>query len=122
MVRPVPCRRRTERGVQPHAEPFGFQFERRSLFQARDTYLKLSPLLYADTIKEPLLIIHGERDNNPATVPLQSEKLFEAIRGTGGTVRLVMLPFEPHGYFARESIEHTIWETLTWFDRHVQTC
>lgn len=100
--------------------PFGFQFERRSLFQARDTYLKLSPLLYADTIKEPLLIIHGERDNNPATVPLQSEKLYEAIRGAGGTVRLVMLPFEPHHYFSRESVEHALWETLTWFDRHVK--
>lgn len=100
--------------------PFGFQFERRSLFQARETYLKLSPLLYADQIKEPLLIIHGERDNWPATVPLQSEKLYEAIRGAGGTVRLVMLPFELHHYLSRESVEHTLWETLTWFDRHVK--
>ncbi|HEX7153191.1 MAG TPA: prolyl oligopeptidase family serine peptidase [Thermoanaerobaculia bacterium] len=100
--------------------PFGFQYERRSLYQARDTYLKLSPLLYADAIKEPLLIIHGERDNNPGTVPMQSEKLFEAVRGAGGTVRLVMLPYEPHGYLARESVEHTLWETLTWFDRHVK--
>jgi dipeptidyl aminopeptidase/acylaminoacyl peptidase len=100
--------------------PFGFQNERRTLFQARDTYLKMSPLLYADKINEPLLLIHGERDINPATVPLQSEKLFEAVRETGGTTRLVMLPFEAHGYFARESVEQVLWETLTWFDRHVK--
>ena len=100
--------------------PFGFQNERRTLYQAPDTYLKLSPLLHADRIKSPLLIIHGERDNNPGTVPLQSEKLFEAIRGTGGTTRLVMLPLEAHGYLARESIEHTLYETLTWFDRYVK--
>jgi dipeptidyl aminopeptidase/acylaminoacyl peptidase len=100
--------------------PFGFQFERRTLYQAPDTYLKLSPLLHADRIKTPLLLIHGERDNNPGTVPLQSEKLFEAIRGTGGTARLVMLPMEPHVYLARESVEQTLYETLTWFDRYVK--
>ncbi|MEA2570262.1 MAG: hypothetical protein QOI24_2263 [Acidobacteriota bacterium] len=100
--------------------PFGFQNERRTLYKAPDTYLKLSPLVHADRIKTPLLIIHGERDNNPGTVPLQSEKLFEAVRGVGGTVRLVMLPLEAHGYFARESVEHTLYETLTWFDRYVK--
>jgi dipeptidyl aminopeptidase/acylaminoacyl peptidase len=100
--------------------PFGFQFERRTLYQAPDTYLKLSPLIHADRIKTPLLLIHGERDNNPGTVPLQSEKLYEAVRGTGGTVRLVMLPLEIHGYVARESVEHALYETLTWFDRYVK--
>ncbi|MCU1230172.1 MAG: hypothetical protein JWO97_3056 [Acidobacteria bacterium] len=100
--------------------PFGFQNERRTLYKASDTYLKLSPLLHADRIKTPLLIIHGERDNNPGTVPLQSEKLFEAVRGVGGTVRLVMLPLESHGYLARESVEHTLYEALAWFDRYVK--
>jgi dipeptidyl aminopeptidase/acylaminoacyl peptidase len=90
------------------------------LYQARDTYLKLSPLLHADRIKAPLLIIHAERDNNPGTVPLQSEKLFEAIRGTGGTARLVMLPLDSHHYLTRESVEHTLHEMLNWFDRHVK--
>jgi dipeptidyl aminopeptidase/acylaminoacyl peptidase len=100
--------------------PFGFQFERRTLYQARHTYLELSPLLYADKIDEPLLIMHGERDNNPATEPLQSQKMYEAVRGAGGTVRLVMLPFELHGYVARESVRHALWETLRWFDMHVK--
>ncbi|MEA2240216.1 MAG: hypothetical protein QOC81_4940 [Thermoanaerobaculia bacterium] len=100
--------------------PFGFQYERRTLYQAPDTYMKLSPLIHADKIKTPLLLIHGERDNNPGTVPLQSEKLFEAIRGVGGTARLVMLPLEPHGYLTRESVEHTLYETLTWFDKYVK--
>jgi dipeptidyl aminopeptidase/acylaminoacyl peptidase len=100
--------------------PFGFQNERRTLYKATDTYLKLSPLLHADKIDEPLLIIHGELDANPGTVPLQSEKLFEAIRGVGGTTRLVMLPFESHGYLARESNQHVVFEMVTWFDRYVK--
>jgi dipeptidyl aminopeptidase/acylaminoacyl peptidase len=100
--------------------PFGFQNERRTLYQARESYLKLSPLLHADQIKEPLLLVHGEIDANPGTVTLQSQKLFEAIRGVGGTARLVVLPFESHGYLARESNEHVIQEMITWFDRFVK--
>jgi dipeptidyl aminopeptidase/acylaminoacyl peptidase len=100
--------------------PFGFQNERRTYWQARDTYVKLSPVLQADKINEPLLLIHGEIDQNPGTVPMQSEKLYEAARGVGGTVRLVMLPHESHGYAARESIEHVLHEMLSWFDKHVK--
>ncbi len=100
--------------------PFGFQNERRTLYQARKTYERLSPTLHADAIDEPLLVIHGALDVNPGTTPQQSEKLYEAIRGVGGTSRLVMLPFESHGYLARESTEHVIAETLEWFDRHVK--
>ncbi len=100
--------------------PFGFQNERRTLYKATDTYLKLSPLLHAEQINEPLLLIHGERDANPGTVPLQSEKLFEAMRGVGGKARLVILPLESHGYAARESIEQTLYEMVTWFDKYVK--
>jgi dipeptidyl aminopeptidase/acylaminoacyl peptidase len=100
--------------------PFGFQNEHRTLYKARDTYVKLSPLLNADKIDEPLLLIHGQIDANPGTVPLQSEKLFEALRGVGGTTRLVMLPFESHGYQAIESIETVMAESIAWFDRHVK--
>jgi len=70
----------------------GFQNERRTLWEARDTYIQVSPLFFANKIKQPILLIHGEADANPGTIPLQSERLYEAIRGTGGTVRLVMLP------------------------------
>ena len=100
--------------------PFGFQNEHRTLYKATDTYLKLSPLLHANQINEPLLIIHGERDANPGTVPLQSEKLFEAIRGVGGRARYVVLPLESHGYAARESVEQTLYEMVTWFDKYVK--
>jgi len=100
--------------------PFGFQNERRTFWQARDTYVKLSPVLQADRIDEPLLLIHGEVDQNPGTVPMQSEKLFEAVRGVGGTVRLVMLPHESHGYSALESTEHVLNEMITWLDRYVK--
>ncbi len=100
--------------------PFGYQNEKRTLWQARDTYIKNSPVLQADKINEPLLIIHGEIDANPGTVPLQSEKLYDAVRGAGGTARLVMLPYENHGYIARESVEHVLYEMLDWFDRYVK--
>jgi len=100
--------------------PFGFQSERRTFWQARDIYIKMSPFTYADQIKDPLLLIHGEADNNPGTFPIQSERMYQAVRGNGGTVRLVMLPHESHGYLGRESVEHTIWEMLAWFDRYVK--
>lgn len=100
--------------------PFGFQSERRTFWEARDTYMKMSPFTYADKIGEPILLIHGEADNNSGTFPVQSERLYQAIRGNGGTVRLVMLPHESHGYAAKESIEHTLWEMITWFDKYVK--
>jgi dipeptidyl aminopeptidase/acylaminoacyl peptidase len=100
--------------------PFGFQSERRTFWQARDIYMKMSPFSYADQINEPLLLIHGEADDNPGTFPIQSERLYQAVRGNGGRVRLMMLPHESHGYMARESIEHVLHETLVWFDRYVK--
>ncbi len=101
-------------------QPFGFQSERRSLFAARDAYIALSPTFFADQVKEPLLIIHGNDDSNPGTRTYQSEVFFEAVRGTGGTARLVLLPYEDHGYQARESIEHVLWEQLRWFDMYLK--
>lgn len=101
-------------------QPFGFQSERRSLFEARDVYIQVSPIFFADQINEPILIIHGADDANPGTRTFQSEIFFEAVRSSGGTVRLVLLPFEDHGYRARESVEHVLWEQLRWFDRYVR--
>ena len=100
--------------------PFGFQNERRSVWKARDVYLKVSPYFFVDQLKAPLLIIHGTDDANPGTVPVQSEMLYEAIRGNGGTARLVMLPHEPHWYAAMESNEQLAYEELQWFDRYVK--
>jgi dipeptidyl aminopeptidase/acylaminoacyl peptidase len=100
--------------------PFGFQNERRSVWQATDVYLKVSPFFYADKLKTPLLLMHGEEDANPGTTPMQSQTLYEAIRGNGGTVRLVMLPHEPHSYTALESNEQYIYEMLRWFDKYVK--
>jgi dipeptidyl aminopeptidase/acylaminoacyl peptidase len=97
-------------------QPFGFQSERRSLFEARDAYIELSPTFFADQVDEPVLIIHGNDDGNPGTLTIQSEVFYEAVRGAGGTARMVLLPYEDHGYRARESIEHVLWEQLRWFD------
>jgi dipeptidyl aminopeptidase/acylaminoacyl peptidase len=100
--------------------PFGFQSERRSLWEAQDTYLRMSPFMFADKIKAPILLVHGEADDNSGTFPIQTERMYEAIRGNGGTVRLVFLPSEAHGYRAKETIEHLLWEKFTWFDKYVK--
>jgi dipeptidyl aminopeptidase/acylaminoacyl peptidase len=97
--------------------PFGFQSERRSFWEASDVYMKMSPFTHAHKINEPILLIHGEADNNSGTFPIQSERLFAAIRGSGGTARLVLLPHEAHGYRARESVLHTLAEMIEWADR-----
>lgn len=100
--------------------PFGFQAERRPFWQAKDIYMNLSPFTHADKIKEPLLLIHGENDNNAGTFPIQSQRMYQAIKGNGGTVRLVMLPHESHGYLSRESVLHVQAETLAWLNRYVR--
>lgn len=100
--------------------PFGFQSERRSLWEATDTYINMSPFMHADTLKTPILLIHGEADNNSGTFPIQSERLFAALKGLGGTARLVMLPYESHGYSARESVLDVLAEMFQWFDKYVK--
>jgi dipeptidyl aminopeptidase/acylaminoacyl peptidase len=100
--------------------PFGFQSERRSYWEAVDLYTRMSPFTYANKINEPILLIHGEADNNSGTFPIQSERLFQAIKGNGGTARLVMLPHESHGYIARESVLHVLAEMFDWADRYVK--
>ena len=97
--------------------PFGFQSERRSFWEAKDIYMNLSPFTYANKIKTPLLMIHGEADNNPGTFTIQSERLFQAIKGNGGTARLVLLPYESHGYRSKESVEHVLYEMFDWANR-----
>ena len=100
--------------------PFGFQNERRTFWEAPEIYAKMSPFNAAQKVDEPLLLIHGQADNNAGTFPMQSERMYQAIRGNGGTVRLVLLPHESHGYEARESIGHVLAEQVEWFDRHVK--
>ena len=100
--------------------PFGFQNERRSVWEAPEVYRKASPFFFADKLKTPLLIIHGADDANPGTTPLQASKLYEALRGNGGTSRLVMLPHEPHWYSAMESNEQLLFELVGWFDKYVK--
>ena len=97
--------------------PFGFQSERRSFWEAPELYLRVSPFTYAHKINEPILLIHGEADNNSGTFPIQSERLFQGLRGNGGTARYVVLPHESHGYRARESVLHTLAEMIEWADR-----
>lgn len=100
--------------------PFGFQNEERTYWQAPEVYNAMSPFMFADKIKTPLLMIHGEADNNPGTFPIQSERLYNAIKGHGGTVRFVQLPFEAHGYAAKENILHMLWEQDQWLAKYVK--
>lgn len=100
--------------------PFGFQNEERTYWDAPEIYFQMSPFGYANQIKTPLLMIHGELDNNPGTFPIQSERLYNAIKGHGGTVRFVLLPFEAHGYAAKENILHKLWEMNEWLNKYVK--
>jgi dipeptidyl aminopeptidase/acylaminoacyl peptidase len=100
--------------------PFGFQQEERTYWQAPEVYNKLSPFMYADQIKEPILLIHGEADNNSGTFPLQSERFYNALKGHGATARFVLLPHESHGYRARESVLHMLWEMDQWLEKYVK--
>ncbi len=100
--------------------PFGFQGERRTFWEASEVYMKLSPFAHAHRIDEPILLIHGQADNNPGTYTMQSERMYEALQAHGATARLVLLPHESHGYAARESILHTLAEMLEWSDRYVR--
>lgn len=100
--------------------PFGFQSERRTFWEAPDMYMKVSPFASADKIHHPILLIHGMADDNSGTFPIQSERMYEAIKGNGGIVRYVQLPYEAHGYLARESIEDVLWEMTNWFDHWVK--
>ncbi len=100
--------------------PFGFQAEQRTYWEATDTYTKMSPFTYATDIKDPILLIHGEADDNSGTFPVQSERFYAALKGAGATVRYVTLPNEPHGYRALESTKHTLWEMSQWMDKYVK--
>jgi dipeptidyl aminopeptidase/acylaminoacyl peptidase len=100
--------------------PFGFQNEDRTYWQAPQVYYNMSPFSFADKIKTPILLIHGEADNNTGTFPIQSERLFSAIKGQGGTVRFVLLPLESHGYAGRESVLHMFWEMNQWMNTYVK--
>ncbi|MET0242290.1 MAG: prolyl oligopeptidase family serine peptidase, partial [Flavitalea sp.] len=100
--------------------PFGFQSEERTYWEAPEIYFNMSPFSYANKIKTPLLMIHGDADNNPGTFPIQSERLFNAIKGHGGTVRFVSLPYESHGYAGKENILHMLWEQNQWLETYVK--
>lgn len=100
--------------------PFGFQGEERTYWQAPEVYNNMSPFNYAHKIKTPILLIHGEMDNNSGTFPIQSERLYNAIKGHGGTVRYVVLPYESHGYAAKENILHLLWEQNQWLEKYVK--
>ena len=99
--------------------PFGFQNERRTFWERPDIYSEMSPFFHADKVNEPVLLMHGEVDDNSGTFPMQSERFYMALKGHGATVRYVTLPYESHGYAARESVFHAVSEMLSWCDRYI---
>lgn len=100
--------------------PFGFQGEQRNFWEAMDTYINMSPFTHLEKIKSPLLLIHGEKDSNPGTYPLQTERLYEALKGLGATVRYCVLPCEDHSYRSVEGVNHVLWEMVNWCDRYLK--
>lgn len=100
--------------------PFGFQSEQRNYWDVPDVYNKMSPFMTADKMKKPILLIHGDADNNPGTFTLQTERYFQAIKGLGGNARMVLLPKESHGYAAKENILHVLWEQEQFLDKYLK--
>ncbi|MEM9926737.1 MAG: prolyl oligopeptidase family serine peptidase [Cyanobacteria bacterium P01_D01_bin.50] len=100
--------------------PFGFQGEQRNFWEARKTYIDMSPFTYASQIKAPLLLIHGKNDSNTGTYPLQSKRFYQALKGNGAIVRWVELPSEAHGYYSQEAVAHVLWEMVNWCDQYLQ--
>lgn len=100
--------------------PFGFQQEERTYWEAPEVYYNMSPFSHADKIKTPILLVHGEADNNSGTFPIQTERFYNAIKGHGGTARYVLLPYESHGYRAKESILHMLWEMDNMLETYVK--
>ena len=100
--------------------PFGFQSERRTFWEVPDLYAKMSPFWFANEVKDPILLMHGEADDNSGTFPIQSERFYMALKGQGATVRYVTLPFEAHGYAGRETLLHILAERINWFDKYVK--
>ncbi len=100
--------------------PFGFQNERRTFWEVPELYARMSPFWYAKDVKDPILLMHGEADDNSGTFPIQSERFYMALKGQGATVRYVTLPFEAHGYAGRETLLHVLAERIDWFDKYVK--
>jgi dipeptidyl aminopeptidase/acylaminoacyl peptidase len=100
--------------------PFGFQHEQRTLWEATQFYIDVSPYFHAEKLKEPLLMIHGLEDPNSGTYPLQTKRMYQAIKGTGGTAKMVLLPKEGHGYRARKSNLHVIAEMIEWCNKYLK--
>ena len=100
--------------------PFGFQNEDRTYWQAPGLYFDMSPFSYASKIKTPILLIHGEMDDNQGTFPIQSERYYSAIKGHGGTARYIVLPYEAHGYRGKENLLHMLWEQHQWLEKYVK--
>lgn len=100
--------------------PFGFQYEQRTYWESPEVYFNMSPFSFAHQVKTPILLIHGEADNNSGTFPIQSERYYNALKGHGATTRLVFLPHESHGYAAKESVLHTLWEMDSWLEKYVK--
>jgi dipeptidyl aminopeptidase/acylaminoacyl peptidase len=100
--------------------PFGFQYEQRTYWEAPEIYNTMSPFMNAHKVKTPILLLHGEADNNSGTFPIQSERYYNALKGHGATTRLVFLPHESHGYSAKESILHTLYEQHEWLEKWVK--
>jgi dipeptidyl aminopeptidase/acylaminoacyl peptidase len=100
--------------------PFGFQNEQRTFWEAPEVYFAMSPFMHADSINEPILLLHGESDNNSGTFPIQSRRLYHAVKGLGGTIKLVFYPHEQHGYRGGETILDALYQQFEWFDRWVK--
>lgn len=100
--------------------PLDFQSERRTFWEAKDTYLAMSPLLFANNMSGALLMYHGLGDQNVGTDPINSPRLFQALNGLGKTAAMYLYPFEDHGPATKETLLDLWGRWSAWLDKYVK--
>jgi dipeptidyl aminopeptidase/acylaminoacyl peptidase len=81
----------------------------------RDLYRQRSPIEYADRVKSPVLLLHGEAD---ASVPPEQSRAFaDRLAAEGHPVELVSYPGEGHGFNEPHHLMDAASRITDFFDR-----
>ena len=95
-----------------HAEFGGMPWDNFDLLWDR------SPLKHIKKAKTPLLLIHGEQDNDVHIT--QAEEMYTALKMRGVDAVLVRYPREGHGFREPRHREDSLARTIQWFDRYLK--
>jgi dipeptidyl aminopeptidase/acylaminoacyl peptidase len=100
--------------------PMSFQTESRSIHEARQTYLDMSSMLFAENMTGALLMYCGMLDQNVGTDPINSVRMFNVLESIGKPAALYMYPYEDHGQVAKETLQDMWARWIAWLDKYVE--